>query len=45
MNAFNKANRAKGLAKILDENKLLVDKLKKTKSSYNMNEWKEEHDK
>ena len=38
-NSLNRANRIKGLARIIDENKVLLDKLQKTKSSYNNNNW------
>ena len=34
-NSLNRANRIRSLAKIIDENKVLLDKLQKTKSSYN----------
>ena len=38
-NSLNRANRIKGLARIIDENKVLLDKLQKTKSSYSNISW------
>ena len=42
-NSLNRANRIKGLAKIIDENKILLDKLQKTKSSYNNTKWRSDY--
>lgn len=41
-NSLNRANRIRSLAKIIDENKLLLDKLQKTKSTYNTGKWNEQ---
>jgi len=41
-NSLNRANRIRDLAKIIDENKVLLDKLQKTKSTYNSEQWKED---
>ena len=42
-NSLNRANRIRSLAKIIDENKVLLDKLQKTKSSYNGEVWKNDY--
>ena len=39
-NSLNRANRIRSLAKIIDENKVLLDKLQNTKSTYSMATWK-----
>jgi len=39
-NSLNRATRIKDLAKIIDENKMLLEKLQKTKSTYNSDKWK-----
>ena len=44
-NSLNRANRIRSLAKIIDENKVLLDKLQKTKSSYNNEAWKADYNK
>jgi hypothetical protein len=44
-NSLNRANRIRSLAKIIDENKILLDKLQKTKSSYNNDDWKKDYQK
>ena len=41
-NSLNRANRIRSLAKIIDENKILLDKLQKTKSTYNTGKWNEQ---
>jgi len=38
-NSLNRANRIRGLAKIIDENKSLLDKLQNTKSTYDRGKW------
>jgi len=38
-NSLNRANRIKDLAKIIDENKTLLEKLQNTRSCYNRNKW------
>jgi len=40
---LNRANRIKDLAKIIDENKSLLDKLQNTKSCYNKNKWENDY--
>ena len=42
-NSLNRANRIRSLANIIDENKVLLDKLQKTKSSYNGEQWKNDY--
>jgi hypothetical protein len=42
-NSLNRANRIKGLARIIDENKVLLDKLQKTKSTYNNTGWQHDY--
>lgn len=42
-NSLNRANRIKDLAKIIDENKSLLDKLQNTKSCYNRNKWEDDY--
>ena len=42
-NSLNRANRIRSLAKIIDENKILLDKLQKTKSSYDNDKWRNEY--
>ena len=42
-NSLNRATRIKGLARIIDENKILLDKLQKTKSAYNNNAWRNDY--
>lgn len=42
-NSLNRANRIRSLAKIIDENKVLLDKLQKTKSSYDNDKWKNDY--
>jgi hypothetical protein len=42
-NSLNRANRIRSLAKIIDENKVLLDKLQKTKSSYNNDKWRNDY--
>jgi len=44
-NSLNRANRIRSLAKIIDENKVLLDKLQKTKSTYNNEKWRQDFDK
>ena len=44
-NSLNRANRIRSLAKIIDENKVLLDKLQNTKSTYSMATWKTEYEK
>jgi hypothetical protein len=44
-NSLNRANRIRSLAKIIDENKVLLDKLQKTKSTYNNEKWRNDFDK
>lgn len=44
-NSLNRANRIKDLAKIIDQNKQLLDKLQNAKSVYNRNIWEDEHQK
>ena len=41
-NSLNRANRIRSLAKIIDENKVMLDKLQNTKSTYSMATWKNE---
>jgi hypothetical protein len=38
-NSLNRANRIRSLANIIDQNKNLLEKLQKTKSTYNKNGW------
>merc|ERR1719329_680390 len=38
-NSLNRANRIRSLAKIIDENKVLLDKLQNTRSNYNNSKW------
>lgn len=40
--SLNRANRIRGLAKIIDENKNLLEKLQNTKSCYDRNKWENE---
>ena len=42
-NSLNRANRIRSLAKIIDENKVLLDKLQKTKSSYDNDKWRHDY--
>ena len=42
-NSLNRANRIRSLAKIIDENKVLLDKLQNTKSTYSMKNWEQEY--
>lgn len=42
-NSLNRANRIRSLAKIIDENKVLLDKLQNTRSTYSMATWKNEY--
>jgi hypothetical protein len=42
-NSLNRANRIRSLAKIIDENKVLLDKLQKTKSQYDNEKWRHDY--
>ena len=44
-NSLNRANRIRSLAKIIDENKVLLDKLQKTRSTYDNGKWRQDFDK
>ena len=44
-NSLNRANRIRSLAKIIDENKVLLDKLQKTNSTYNNEKWRNDYNK
>lgn len=37
--SLNRANRIRSLARIIDENKILLDKLQNTRSNYNNSKW------
>jgi hypothetical protein len=39
-NSLNRGNRIRNLAKIIDENKFLLDKLQNTRSTYDNEKWK-----
>lgn len=41
--SLNRANRIRSLARIIDENKILLEKLQNTKSNYNNYKWKNEY--
>lgn len=43
--SLNRANRIRGLAKIIDENKTLLEKLQNTRSCYNRNKWENDFQK
>jgi hypothetical protein len=42
-NSLNRANRIRSLAKIIDENKVLLDKLQKTRSQYDNDKWRNDY--
>jgi len=42
--SLNRANRIRSLAKIIDENKVLLDKLQSTKSTYDTQKWKQQYE-
>jgi hypothetical protein len=42
-NSLNRANRIRSLAKIIDENKILLEKLQKTKSQYDNDKWRNDY--
>lgn len=42
--SLNRANRIRSLAKIIDENKVLLDKLQSTKSTYDTQKWKVQYE-
>ena len=44
-NSLNRANRIRGLAKIIDENKNLLDKLQNTKSTFDRSKLKHDFNK